>query len=395
MQERALDGVTVLDLGQIYNGPYCSLMLSYLGADVIRIEPPHGDPLRKRTDEGEPVPLMLLNSSKRGISLDLKDEEGTEVFTDLVRDADVLVENFKVDTMENLGLGYETLSEINPELVYAHGSGFGEHGPYERYAAMDLTIQAMGGVMDVTGFPDGPPTKAGVAVADFLGGIHLAAGVLAALYQREHTGRGQFVEVSMFDAVFPTLTSPLGALLTDADAPRRTGNRHSAHAQCPYNVYEVADGYVALFCVQDRHWRSLLEVCGREDLLGDERYETNYERTQHLEEVDELVQTEIGGRERDALVDELLEAGVPCGPVHELDEVVDDPHLRERDMIVDIDHPGFGELPAFGTPIRLSDSNAPDVEPSPRHGEDTRAVLEDELGLDDDEIALLEERGII
>lgn len=395
MHERALDGVKVLDFGQIYNGPYCGLILSYLGADVIRIEPPHGDPLRKRTDEGEPVPLMLLNSSKKGITLDLKEEEGKELFEELVADADVVVENFRVGTMERLGLGYDSLSEINPELVYAHGSGYGEHGPYQEYPAMDLTIQAMSGVMDVTGFPDGPPTKAGIAVADFLGGIHLATGVLAALYQREHTSEGQFVEVSMFDAVFPSLTSPLGAHLSGADAPSRTGNRHSALAQCPYNVYAVADGYVALFCVQNSHWHSLLEILGREDLVRDERYETNYKRTQHMDEIDKMIQTELEDWERDALVDELLAAGVPCGPVHEIGEVVEDPHLEERDMIVEIDHPDFGKLPAFGSPIRLSKSEEPAVEPSPLQGEHTRQVLREELGLDDSEIELLEEKGIL
>lgn len=396
MPSQPLDGIEVLDFGQLYNGPYCSLILSYLGADVIKVEPPFGEPLRTRVEDGEPPEMVMINSTKEGITLDLKSERGKEMLKELIEDTDVLVENFATGTMEKLGVGYETLSEINPELVYAHGSGFGEEGEYSEYTAMDLTIQAIGGVMNVTGFPDGPPVKAGIAVADFLGGIHLATGVMAALYEREQTGEGQFVEVSMHDAVHPTLTSPLAAHYHGSDSPPRTGNRHSGLAQCPYNVYETADGYIAIFCVTNKHWDRLLDVLGREDLKDDPRYETNVKRTQHMNEIDAMIEEQTQTLERDAVADRLRDAGVPCGPVRNLPEVAEDPHLKERGMIQPVDHPNYdGEISAHGSPIRMGDATQPDVTPSPTKGEHNHEVYARRLGLSREEIQALERDGII
>lgn len=396
MQNGVLEGIDVLDLGQIYNGPYCSMILSYLGANVIKVERPEGEPLRARVEEGEePAALVMLNSNKRGVTLNLKAEEGKELFKGLVETADVLVENFSTGTMNRLGLGYETLSELNPELVYAHGSGYGETGPYRSYPAMDLTIQAIGGVMDVTGFPDGPPTKAGVAIGDFMGGIHLATGVVSALYHRERTGEGQFVEVSMHDAIYPSLMSPLAAHFKGRDTPSRTGNRHSGLAQAPYNVYEVSDGHVAIFCVRTRHWNSLLEALGREDLLDDPRFETNVKRAENIDAVDSIIQTQFHDYERDELVEMLLENGVPCGPVHTIEEVIDDPHLKEREMITEIDHPTFGPITVPGQPIRLSRADLPDIEPSPTKGENNHEVYREFLDLSEEELRRLEDDGVI
>ena len=395
MDQQALEGITVIDLGQIYNGSYCSLLLSYLGADVTKVEPPYGEPLRARVDDGEPPEFVMLNSNKKGITINLKTERGKELLEDLARDADVLVENYAVGTMDNLGVGYERLKEVNPELIYAHSSGFGEDGPYCKFPAMDLTIQAIGGIMDVTGFPDGPPTKAGIAVGDFMGGIHLTAGVLAALYQRELTGEGQFVEVSMHDSVFPTLMSPLAAYFHHDDVPPRTGNRHSGLAQCPYNVYEASDGYVAIFGVTDTHWHALLDIVDRPDLKDDPRFESNVRRAEHMDVVDELVGGWTQERQRDDIVETLLEAGVPCGPVNELSEVVDDPHLKEREMIHEIEHPSFGDISVPGLPIRLEGSKLPDIEPSPEKGQDTEEVLRERLGLSSADIESLREDGVI
>jgi crotonobetainyl-CoA:carnitine CoA-transferase CaiB-like acyl-CoA transferase len=394
MNDQLLDRIDVVDLGQIYNGPYCSLLLSYMGANVTKIEPPHGEPLRDRVEDGEAPEFVMLNSNKEGMTLNLKTEEGTEIFEELIEDADILVENFSVGTMDRLGLGYDDLSELNPELIYAHSSGFGEDGPYKEYPAMDLTIQAISGVMDVTGFPDGPPTKAGIAVGDFMGGIHLLAGVLGALYERELTGEGQFVEVSMHDSVFPTLMSPMAAHFNDDDVPPRTGNRHSGLAQSPYNVYETADGYIAIFGVTNRHWHSLLDVLGREDLKDDPRFESNVKRSNHLDAVDELVEGWTIERERDDIEEILLEAGVPCGPVKELEEVANDPHLKERGMINEIDHPDYGEISVPGIPIRFSGSELPDIEPSPSKGRDTRKVVCERLGYSEAEYEELKEKGV-
>lgn len=397
MNRQALDDVDVIDLGQIYNGAYGSLMLSYLGADVTKVEPPFGEPLRSRVKdgEGEPPELVMLNSTKEGITLNLKDDRGKELFKDLVRDADVLVENFAPGTMEQFGLGYEALAEINPELIYAHGSGFGEDGPKSDRLAMDLIVQAESGVMDVTGRPDDPPTKTGIAPGDFLGGIHLAAGVLAALYQRERTGEGQFVEASMQDAVYPALMSQLANYYDDADVPSRTGNRHSSLAKAPYNAYEADDGYVAILCTSDDHWRALCEAIDREDLRDDDRFTTNVDRVEHMETIDAAIEEWTRERTREEIVSILSAAGVPCGSVQSVEEVIHDPHLEEREMVVEIDHPTEGSIRVPGTPIRLSGSEIPDIEPAPQKGEDNQKIYRDRLGLSEDEIEKLQSDGVI
>lgn len=391
-----MEDIEVVDLGQIYNGAYCSLILSYMGANVTKVEPPFGEPLRSRVDEGEPPEFVMLNSNKDGITLNLKSERGKELFKDLIRDADVLVENYAVGTMESFGLGYETLSEINPELIYAHSSGFGESGPKSDRLAMDLIVQAVGGVMDVTGFPDGPPVKTGIAPGDFLGGIHLTAGVLAALYQREQTGKGQFVEVGMYDAVYPALLSQLGAYYKDDDIPSRTGNRHSGLAKCPYNAYETNDGYVTILCASDAHWRQLLDVIGRPELKDDERLETNVKRLDHMDEVDSIIEEWTQTQTRTEVEETLYEAGVPCGPVQTVEEVMHDPHLEAREMVNEIDHPEVdGPIRVPGTPIRLSDSEMPDIRPSPSKGGDNYDVFKKKLGLSEEEVAELERNDVI
>lgn len=396
MREGALAGVDVIDLGQIYNGAYCSLVLSFLGANVTKVEPPFGEPLRTRVENGEPPELVMLNSNKDGITLNLKEERGKELFKDLVRDADVVVENFAVGTMDEFGLGYDTLSEINPELIYAHGSGFGESGPKSDRLAMDLIIQANAGVMEVTGFPDGPPVKTGIAPGDFLGGIHLASGVMAALYEREQTGEGQFVEASMYDAVYPSLMSQLGSYYKRNGATSRTGNRHAGLAKCPYNVYEATDGYVAILCTSDKHWRHLLEVIGREALKEEEKYETNVKRLEYMDEIDGMIADWTGERSREVVESAMLDRGIPCGAVQDIEEVIHDPHLEERGMINEIEHPAVDEpIRVPGSPIRLSNSSLPDIEPSPTKGEDNYEVLQNRLDLSTEEIEQLEEDGVI
>src|SRR5947208_10230041 len=264
---RPLEGMLVLDLGQVYNGPYCGLLLGFMGARVLKIEPPEGDVVRRRKRDVEPYPLVMLNSNKESVVLDLKHPEGKALFLRLARKADVVVENFAAGVMDRLGLGWEVLRAQNPRLVYGVGHGFGLTGPYRDLPAMDLTIQAMSGIMNATGFPDRPPVKAGPAVCDFLGGVHLFAGILGALVQRERTGQGQFVEVAMLDAAIIALASALGVFMDgDTSVPARTGNRHPALAMAPYNVYETRDGHSAIFTPTARRWERIPKVRGREDL---------------------------------------------------------------------------------------------------------------------------------
>ena len=270
---RPLDGMLVLDLGQIYNGPYCGLLLGFMGARVLKIESPEGDIVRRRKRQVEPYPLVMLNSNKESVVLDLKHADGKAMFLRLARKADVRRRELRGRRDEPSGPRLGALAEGEPtarlrQRLRASASS----GPYRDLPAMDLTIQAMSGIMNATGFPDRPPVKAGPAVCDFLGGVHLFAGILGALVQRERTGRGQFVEVAMLDAAIIALASALGVFMDgDTSVPPRTGNRHPALAMAPYNVYETSDGHIAIFTASDRHWESITKVLGREDLLDEPR----------------------------------------------------------------------------------------------------------------------------
>jgi len=387
----------VLDLGQIYNGPYCGLLMGFMGARVLKIEAPEGDVVRRRKRNVEPYPLVMLNSNKESVVLDLKHPDGKALFLALARKADAVVENFAAGVMDRLGLGWEVLRKENPRLVYASGTGFGLSGPYRDLPAMDLTIQAMSGIMNATGYPDRPPVKAGPAVCDFLAGVHLFAGVLGALLHRERTGQGQLVEVAMLDAAVLALASALGAYMDgDGNVPERTANRHPALAMAPYNVYPTRDGYVAIFTASERHWHSVARVLGREDLLDDPAYANTPLRAARMEEIDALVSKWTLGRTKDEVLAELTRAHVPCAPVRTTREVVEDPHLRARSVWVDIDHPRRGRTKVPVSPIRLHGAPPARVaRPAPLLGQDTDRVLSELLGTTADELAALHAAGVI
>ncbi|MEO7402415.1 MAG: CoA transferase, partial [Burkholderiales bacterium] len=249
-----LHGVTVVDLGQIYNGPYATFLMAMAGARVIKIEPQGGEHLRRRgVVGGAALPFAMLNANKIAVTLNLKSSRGKALLIDMVKRADVLLENFAPGAMDRLGLGWEQLRTVNPRLIYGSGTGFGLSGPKRDYPAMDLTVQAMAGVMSVTGFPDRPPVKAGPAICDFITGVHLYGAVLTALYEREKTGVGRLVEVSMQEAIYASLASNLGMWWDSKGAmPARTGNQHGGLAESPYNVYPTKDGYIAIICVGEQ-----------------------------------------------------------------------------------------------------------------------------------------------
>jgi formyl-CoA transferase len=395
---RPLDGMLVLDLGQIYNGPYCGLLLGFMGARVLKIESPEGDVVRRRKRNVEPYPLVMLNSNKESVVLDLKQPEGKALFLRLARQADVVVENFAAGVMDRLGLGYDVLRAENPRLVYGVGTGFGLTGPYRDLPAMDVTIQAMSGIMNATGFADRPPVKAGPAVCDFLAGVHLFAGVMSALVHRERTGQGQKVEVAMLEAAVIALASALGVFMDGENTkiPPRTGNRHPALAMAPYNVYPTTDGFVAIFTASERHWHSIARVLGREDLLDDPAFSTTPGRAARADEIDAMVEAWTSQRSKADVLAALTQAHVPCAPVQTAADVANDPHLLERGFWSDVEHPRRGKARVPNSPIRLHGCAPGTVaRPAPLLGQDTDRVLSELLGLDADELAALHSAGVI
>jgi formyl-CoA transferase len=388
-----LEGVVVLDLSQIYNGPYATFLMATAGATVIKVEPPGGEPLRRRgVVGGAALPFAMLNACKQSVVLNLKSEEGRAALIELAREADVLVENFAPGTMERLGLACETLQAGNPRLIYASSSGFGRDGPYRDYPAMDLTIQAMAGVMSTTGFPDRPPVKAGPALCDFFAGVHLYGAIATALYERERTGIARRVEVAMQDAVYASLSSSLGMHWgrAEEDLPERTGNRHGGLAEAPYNVYPATDGWVAIICVGETHWRSFARVMGRPELADDPRFATLKNRVAAIDEVDAIVSEWTKERSKEEIFQTLMAAKVPCAPVRSLDEVVRDENMHARGALQVQEHPSLGRIVVQSSPLRYAGAPPAALEPSRDLGADTRAVLRGRLRMTEDAVARIE-----
>jgi crotonobetainyl-CoA:carnitine CoA-transferase CaiB-like acyl-CoA transferase len=374
-----LTGIKVVDLTQIYNGPYATFLMAMAGADVIKIEPPGGEHSRRRQRDGggAQIPHAMLNSGKRFVVLDLKLGEDKATLERLIAESDVLVENFRPGVMARLGFSRERVKELNPRLIYASSSGFGTTGPYKDYPAMDLAVQAMSGVMSVTGFGDNPPVKAGPAIADFNAGVHLYGGVVTALLERERTGIVRAVEVSMFEAIYPALASNLGlAGGTHSDRPPRTGNRHGGLSISPYNVYKCQDGYCAILANNEHQWKALARYFGHEWVITDPRYETMYERVKRIDEVDDMVAGWASGQTKQQLFQGLIAVGVPCAPVRELEEVKRDEHLHARGALVDIEHPIYGPLTVMTSPL-VYEGVPRDIRwPSRRLGEDQDSIAE-------------------
>ncbi len=397
--DRPLEGYRIIDLGQIYNGPYCSLLLALLGAEVIKVEPLRGEIVRQRDPVSlMPYPYLMLNSSKKSVTLNLKHKQGKAMFRQLVERGDVVMENYAVGVMDRLGFGYEELKAINPSIIYACSSGYGRGGPYSHYSAMDITVQAVSGVMSITGYPEMPPVKAGPAISDFNSGIHLYAALVTALLRRERTGKGCMVEVSMHDAIYPSLTSNLGSYYQKGHVVPRTANRHGGLAVAPYNTYPTSDGWMAIFCASETHWPLLCKVMGHEELLENERLSNTVGRAESMDEIDTLVAAWSQQFTRTQLTAILNEAGVPCGPVMTLDEVADDPHLKQRQMIIDLDHPVKGPVKVIGCPLKFYNEDGPlevEVLPAPGIGQHNNEVYTTLLDYSATDLDRLRAEGVI
>jgi crotonobetainyl-CoA:carnitine CoA-transferase CaiB-like acyl-CoA transferase len=394
-----LKGVKVLDLGQIYNGPYAGFLLAHAGADVVKVEPLDGEALRERggNGAGPPLSFAMLNSNKRGIALDLKSPDGKKLLIDLVKQADILLENFAPGAMDRLGLGAAVLMTENPRLIYASSTGYGLSGPDRDNLAMDLTVQAIGGVMSINGPEDGPPLKTGLAVCDFLGATHLYAGIVTALYERSVTGKGRAVEIAMQEALYPVLASNIASLhRNDWQQPKRRGNKHPTRGSAPYNVYECADGHVAIICVRDSHWLSLVKLIGREDLATEPRLATQGQRAQHEDEIDVIVEGWTRALPKAEVARLLKENRVPAAPVRDLVEVTADVGMRARGMLHDVDHPVYGQVVLPTSPLRFAGSPPPEVRPEPTTiGQHSPEVLADWLGLDAGAVSAMRAAGYL
>ncbi|WP_051975133.1 CaiB/BaiF CoA transferase family protein [Cupriavidus necator] len=387
-----LTGVRVLDLGHVFQGPYATFLMAMAGAEVIKIEPPHGDMSRNRGRDGD-YPFRALNGCKRGIVLNLKTERGRELLLELARSADVLVENFAPGVMPRLGLGADVLQEVNPRLIYASASGFGRTGPYADKLALDLTIQAMSGMMSTTGEKGGRPLKAGVPVADFMSGATLYGAIVTALFERERTGRGRALEVSMLESLFATLLPSAGHVYASNKVPQRTGNRHVADSYVPFDTFEASDGWVAIVAATDEHWLNLTEAMDRPDLRDDPHLRKLAGRIERIDELTEEIAKWAGEHTRDQVTELLQKHHVPSAPLRYVNEVLADPHLRARGFLTDHET-GNGTVALPNSPIRYQGSELRPLSAPPTLGQHTDDVLAELCGLDADQLAQLRRDGV-
>lgn len=392
-----LSGITVLDLTQIYNGPYATFLMAMAGANVIKIEPLTGENLRSRGDlGGVAYPFAMLNSNKKPVTLNLKTEEGKALLKEMVGKADILIENYAPGVMDRLGVGCDVLQKINPRLIYGSSSGYGMDGPYRNYPAMDLVMQAMCGVINSTGFQDGPPVKAGAALCDFFAGIHLHSALMMALYHREHTGEAKRVEVSMQDATYCSLGSNYGMFHARGDAaPERTGNRHGGLGVAPYNAYKAKDGYVVVNAPSDRHWVAITNVIGRPELAGDPRLKTRTDRVINYELVDQVLEDWMKDQNKDEAAQKMLDATIPCAPVRNLREVMNDQNMLARGTLQALDHPELGTINVPHSALTFVGMPRIPLEPSKPLGSMNDEIFGAWLGHSPEELAELKEKGVI
>jgi len=394
-----LAGFTILDLTQFYQGPYATMMLAKAGADVIKIEPPGGESLRRLAVDGKEtsMPVAMLNANKRGVTLNLKSDRGKALLRQLTTKADALVENYAPGVMDRLGVGFSVLHKVNPKLVYASATGFGLSGPDRDNLAMDFTVQAASGVMSTTGYADGPPLRTGAPYVDILGGAHLHGALMMGLLERERTGVGRLVEVAMVEAMYPSLATVLDQYHNAGrEIPLRSGNAFANHNRAPYNVYEASDGHVAIILVTEGQWQNLLRAMGREDLKDDQRFLTNDDRIRNFEETEEVVRTWTRVNTRAEIFAATSEAKVPCAPVRDIEEVMLDPHMHERGSLEWVDHYDYDDpvvLP--NSALRVHGAEKVPTTPSPRVGEHNRDIYGGLLNLSDVELEELNAEGVI
>jgi len=395
---KALEGIRVLDFSRNYGGPLCTRFLAELGADVIKLEIPQGgDGLRNlspQTDGLESYPFVIINRGKRSITLNLNSDTGRSICRQLVNKCDILVENFTPGIMEGFGLGYEQLKPHNPRLIYTSISGFGHTGPYRSRVAYDTIIQAMGGMISVNGLPDSPPTKVGVGIADFMGGLFPAIAILAALQYRSRTNQGQFIDISMQDCIWAiTAIQFLGYYVTTGEEPKKQGNRQIEVT--PFSIYPAKDGYIVLAIVTVGQWERFLKIIGREDLKNVPEYASQLTRIKHVDEIDSIVGAWTRERTVDEMIRQLSAADLPCASIPTFAQVAEDPQLAGRNMNVYVDQTISGKVRVPGSVFKMSETPGDPSQPAPFLGQHNVEVYSELLGYDQETIGRLQREGVL
>jgi CoA:oxalate CoA-transferase len=390
-----LEGLVVVDMTRVLAGPFCTMMLADLGATVVKVERPEGGDDSRAFGpfvKGESAYFMSINRGKKSVTLDLKSPRGKELLRRLVEKADVLVENFKPGVMKKLGLDYETLRQVNPRLVYAASTGFGQTGPYSARPAYDLVIQGMGGLMSITG-PDGDhPTKVGSSVADIFAGIFTCIGILAALQNRARTGTGQMVDVAMLDCMVAILENAVSRYVASGESPRPLGNRHPSIA--PFSTVPTSDGMITLAAGNDELWRRFCKIAGL-TVAEDPRFLTNADRVAHWAELEPLVTAATAQKPTAHWLEVLQAADVPCGPINDIGAVLGDPHVLARRMLVEVMHPVAGAMKVPGVPVKFSETPAEVQGPAPVLGQHNDEVWCGMLGVRQEEVRQLRDQRVI
>lgn len=394
---KPLEQLKVLDLTRVLAGPYCTMLLRELGAEIIKVEMPEtGDDARHYGPfkANKSVYFLSINRGKESISINLKTEQGKQIIRELVQKIDVLVENFRPGTMEKLGLGYDLLKEINPRLIYAASSGFGHTGPEAKKPAYDMLVQAMGGMISITGWPDSPPTRVGMSIGDITASLFTAIGICSALYQRERTGEGQKIDIGMLDCQVAILENAIVRYQVDGVPPQPLGNRHPTIT--PFQAFRAKDDYIIIPVGNNNLWQIFCQAIGREELIEHEKFATNKLRTEHLEELIPLLEAEIGQKTVAEWSEIFEQASFPCSPINTIDKVMTNRQLLARNMFVQVEDKEIGSVKIVGNPIKMTSIEEETTRPpAPEIGEHTDNILTTFLGYTDEQITRLREEGVI
>lgn len=394
---KPLDGIKVLDMTRVLAGPYCTMLLSDMGADVVKVERPGaGDDTRAFGPpfvNGESTYFMSVNRNKRSLTLNLKKDKARDLLRQMLETVDVVVENFRPGTMESFGYGYEAVHAFNPRLVFCSISGYGHTGPDSKLPGYDLIVQGAGGVASLTGDPDGPPLKVGNSQGDVVAGMMAFQGILLALLSRNQTGQGQKIDIGMLDCQVAMLTYQAGAYFATGDSPTRMGNQHPSIT--PYETYQCKDGYINLACGNDNMWRTFCKVLGHEEWPEDPRFLTNVDRVQHRRELSDVLEPVILQKTQQEWIEILRQAGLPCGPIQTVGQVCEDPQILARNMVVPLEHPAAGPIKVTGIPMKLSDTPGEIHSAPPTLGQHTSEVLQDWLRMNATDIETLQQAGVV